>query len=798
VSGRITLSVVGWLALSLSASAAELPSAPEEPLVQATVIQKTYPLKPPGSEKVHPGEAKTYTADAIVLENEYIQATIVPALEARLPRVVFKKIGRDLFWASDVVGDGSMGGTFFPFPLRETGHVADASITWRTVQGPDGSVTVAMDRRFTPLAGSAPGDGAGFSTLRMATYVTLRPGSAVLEYVARLDNRLPMRHGFRLWNMARFPREAGATVLLPVGSVTDARLEQVKPWPVWDGVDHRRLGAGAVSVFGAEAQGDWTGVYYPAADANHLILKPRYTAPGARLHVMKAKSSIKDEPTRADRMIEIWNGSNPTFDHPGHYLQAFGAYVLPLRLTMVTGIGRIDWANDSVAMTYTAQANGATVRVVAFRSRPGCRVMVRARRETAQATGTLRPDRPLVVWLTKRAEPVLVTVVDAEDDELAEASLPHRPKPTPPEDLKVLEAERKPWNWMAMELVDWSRRGAPCLPDAAKALCANLATHDTESVLAAARVIMRTERPGSARWQSVRNRLDFLVGRKPDHAYAQAYLGMMLSLEARGRPTPAAARHFSKAERLPAGRYLAALAALAAGKMTQAMSQLSKCASETPPVAMGLGRLAIAGNERLHPAALPGGQWPTRTQPDATGYRGTGTPARPRPCSGRSRGPVGRRLCEGRPAGRGQGPPRRRRPPSGGRPDGQTRLRRPAARSPPGRVDRHSSPVTAGCGRYGDLPRIGPGSPICRCTRIIVQIRCRPVSITSRDEVMCLLGVPKGTRRAGRTLGWPTTCAHPSPGCEPISSSPATCRLSRTWPSGFRRSGRPSASRCWR
>ena len=236
------------------------------------------------------------------------------------------------------------------------------------------------------------------------------------------------------------------------------------------------------------------------------------------------------------------------------------------------------------------------MRVGAFQPWPRCRVMVRTRKETSQAAGTLRPDRPLIVRLEQRAEPVLVTVVNQEDDELAEVSLPHRSQPTPPENFAAIQKEMKPWNWMAMELADWSRRGAPRLPDAAKTLCQNLATHDVESVLAAARVVMRTERPGSSRWQSVRSRLDFLVGRKPDQAYAQAYLGMMLALEARGRPTPAAARHFNEAERLPAGRYLMALEALSAGKITKAVSHLKRCASETPPVAMGLGKHAIAGN----------------------------------------------------------------------------------------------------------------------------------------------------------------------------------------------------------
>ncbi|HUU11960.1 MAG TPA: DUF5107 domain-containing protein [Phycisphaerae bacterium] len=600
---RVTVGALGWLALGLAPAAAAT-APPEKPAVQFQVVRKAYVQKPVPGETVDPDKPKTVTTDAVILENEYIQATVLPHMEARLVRVVFKKTGRDLFWVNDVVEPWSMGGTFFPFPLRESGGARDPAACWRVVRAADGSVTVAVDRRF------ASAGGASFSALRMAVHVTLRPGSAALEYVARLDNPLPLRQGFRLWNMAQFPRQSGAAVLFPVGSVTDAAVQKSMLWPVWEEIDHSRLGSWQASVFAIDPQGDWAGVYYAQADANHLVLKPRYTAPGARLHVLPPKASLKDEPTRADQTIEIWNGSNPAPAHPGHYLQAFGTYILPMRLAMVSGIGPIAWANDRVAVAYERTGGGATVRVVSFEPQPRCHVMVRTSQETAQATGTLRPDQPIVVKLEHRAEPALVTVVSGEDSELAEVSLPRRPKPTPPETLKTLRGAMDPWNWVAMELWDWAA-GAPNLADAAKTLTGSATTHDVQAALAAARVLMRAERPGSARWQSVRNRLDFIAGADPKHRYVEAYLGMMLALEAKGRPTPVASRHFAAADRLPAGHYLMALEALAAGKTLKAVSHLQRCASEAPPVAIGLGANAITGNERLHPAALPGGQWPT-------------------------------------------------------------------------------------------------------------------------------------------------------------------------------------------
>jgi len=608
----LRLSTISLAVLFAAVASAADPAEPSGPPVQVRIEKVNYSVRQtPGEssgQKTNPNLAgkTSYTTDAIILENEYVRAVVLPEFGARLPRVFFKGPGRDLFQVNDVLQDGppwSMGGMQCSFPFYEGGRHMDEGAGWRIVTGGDGSATVAMDMRFSQYAGEVHRYGR-FSCLRQAISVTLRPGTSLLEYTSRIDNPLPVRHGFRLWNIARLPREAGARVLLPVGAVTDDGAAAMRPWPTWDDTDHSVLDSWTTSSFAIDMQGEWTGVYYPGADANHLILAPRYTALGARLYVSGNGAG------RSGNAVEIWTGSNQLAEHPGHFLQPFGTYVMPLRLAMVTGIGRLDWANGSVAVSYEHEDAGASIRIASFQTLPNCTVMARTKADTVRVMGTIRPGRPLTVELKKRSEPVLLTVVQGEDAEVAEVSLPWRPQPAAPDTLPTIQREMRPWGPLAMEISDWPHDRAANLADAAKALTEGLAPAKTDAIFQAAGVVLRAEPPGSPRWQTVRGLLEGLSSRGAKNPHAEALLGMMLLAETGGRPSTESARRLAKAEKLPGAAYLLALDAIAANNPGRANALLMKAAEAAPPIAMGDGDSSLPGGERLHPAALAGGEWP--------------------------------------------------------------------------------------------------------------------------------------------------------------------------------------------
>ncbi len=617
---RWTLPVVLGLVLAAPGARAAAPAA-APPGVTVRIQQVEYAVSPAAKDaryaylKQNPNLAgkDKYVTEAVVLENEHLTAVVVPEFGARLPRVTFKKAKRDLFWTSDVLEDRppwSIGGSCFSFPQAEYGRHLDEPAGYRIVKGPDGSVTVAMDMRFRQYAGEVQRYGRA-SALRQATFVTVRPGAAWVEYTARVDNPLPVRCGFRLWNVVHFPRRPGARVLLAADGVTADGAPAMVPWPAWDGVDHSVLGDWGASCAAVDAQGDWAGVYYGDADANHLVIKSRYTAPGVRLCATTVKADPKAPRDRRDGMVEIWSGSAPLLEHPGHYLPPFGAYTMPLRLAMVSGIGRIDWTDGTVALAYEAREGdeGATVRVVAFEVHPRVKVVARTRDETVEAKGALGPDAPLAVRLAKRAEPVQVTVSE-DDAEIAKVALPWRPERTAPEAFAALKAQAAARDALAAELADWCCEDGRGLPAAAALLTKDLAAARPDQAAQAARILLRTEAPGSPAWRAGRGVLEGVVRRKPPGPHPYIYLAMMMTLDAAGRPTSEAAEQIEALGKFPGARYLAALRCLGTENPAGALTHLKAAIAQAPNVAMGLEGEGTAGNEYLHPAATLGGEWP--------------------------------------------------------------------------------------------------------------------------------------------------------------------------------------------
>jgi hypothetical protein len=628
---RLALATVGlaFLATLLAAPAAAGPAAPPTDAapaedaaarVEARIEQMTYPVNQKAMTgryeylKPNPRLAgkKTYTTTAVVLENEYIRAVVLPEFGGRLPRVTFKKPKRDLLWVHDVLEDNlpwSMGGARFTFPFYEHGRHLDETAGWRIIRHGGGGVTVAMDLRFTQYTGADELKRYGrFSTLRQAVFVSLRPGESFIEYTARIDSRLPLRHGFRSWAVTHWDRVAGATVLLPLGGATGHGAPSLQAWPeFWPGRGYPVLGDWGTSIFSVDTQGDWAGVYYPGADANHLVLKDRFTVPGTKLYCNRLRD---DKHGRWDEMIEIWEGSNHVFEHPGHYLPPFGNYTMPLRLAMVTGVGRLEWTNTDVAVGLEVGPEVSTIRVLGYRTVPRVRVVARTRDgQSLEATGTLSPDEPLAVEVPEGGLPVRLMVLGADGRPLAGVRVPWRPEPTPEDKFLAVQREMKPWTPLAMELSDWPREHAPNVANAAQTLVKALPGAGPETVVQAARLVLRTREPGSSGWRLVAARLDNLVRREPENQYANLYLAMMRTVENRGTVPPSAVPLLEAAPRLPAARYFLGLKEIADGNLAGAVDRLAGAVAETPQVTLGLGKVGLPGNERLHPAAQVGGEW---------------------------------------------------------------------------------------------------------------------------------------------------------------------------------------------
>ena len=604
--------------LPAATAAAEVPApaaSKAPPAVTARVV--TPGRRPDGQTDGPDGQAASPDA-VVVLENACLRVTVVPALGGCITQVHDKRAGRDLLAGGGT--DGAGGGAAFRFPRPDAAPPpAGDGICWRLVRADDGSATVAVDRRFRHLAGPRA---AHFSPLRMGVLVTLRPDSPVLEVTGRVDNPLPLRQGFRLWYAARLPVPPGAGVLLPAGSVADADLATVQPWPGTGPVPLEEARARGDDLWAAGAAGGWVGVYDPRSDANHLLVYPRYGAQGLAVHFPEGGLVRRREGARSAEgarrrlapppgTLEAAVGSNTSAGHPGHYLAPFGAYGMPVRLTMVRGIGPVVWADERMAVGLWRSETSTGFQVTGLGPAQRVRLVLRADGQRAEVEGRLAPERPMAIMLRGRHETVRLTVLDAEGDELADVRLPLRPEPVAGEDLVALRAPMDPWDWLAMELSGWQPPpGRVGLAAAAAEQADDAATASVDGLLTAARLLMLTGRPGNRSWQSVRSRLAFRADRGEREATAHAYVAMMLTLEAGGRPTDEAARHDAKGCPVLGALYVGALRALAGGDMMRGLRHLRQITEQAPPIAMGLGDRALPGGDRLHPSALPGGQWP--------------------------------------------------------------------------------------------------------------------------------------------------------------------------------------------
>jgi len=645
-AARVLVTAAAFSTLSLwAAEAGGPPAAVVTPAVRARVVSMAF--RDPG--RAGADADGLWTTEAVILENAWLSATVVPALGGRVVRLVHRPSGRDL-----LAGRETAAGTVVRFPAPWSDPPEDAGVAWRLVRDPGGAVTVATDRRFTQFTGRRRGL---FSPMRLGVRVTLRPGEAALEVTSRVDNPLPLRCGFRLWQRVLLPAGgeraglagAAAMLLLPTGAVVDVP-GRARPWPGAAPVPVRLLGPSPAFALGTV--GDWAGVYDPSADLAILVIRPRFTAPGVMVRSVSLPGEGAD--ASAAEAVEVAVGSSRCWTDPGHYLQPFGAWEMTVRLTAVEGLGPVAWADGRVVVGMTVGKAATTLRLVGLEPVGPARVTVEGGGRRAEVRGVLGPDRRLEVTLSGRCPSVRLTVLDAEDDEVVDATVPPPPEPLrlarageasggagtePPAPGSRLAAGEgapdgvEPSRWPGTELLGWQPvraaglvgsgpvkmapaggsadpAGRPGLALALDEMAVADATVPVQRLLAASRLLLLASGPTDPRWAAVRGRLAFRAARSPHRATANGYLALMRLAEAGGRPTPLALAHAGAAERTLAGAYVAALGALAKGDMMGGLRHLGRLTEQAPPIAMGLGSRRLPDNGRLHPAALLGGHWP--------------------------------------------------------------------------------------------------------------------------------------------------------------------------------------------
>ncbi len=524
--------------------------------VQVRVEPRTYPVQAnarsnwPVVPKLQGKDA--YTTQAVVLENEYLRAVVLPEFAGRLVEVKFKPRNLDLFWRNDKLldrGPGRMGGGHWSFPFWEHCRHFDETAGYTIVRHAGGGATLAMDMRFDEFLKPEETRRYGRATnLRLVQTVRMEPGTAALTWSARVENSLPIRYGFKLWWLLRQDAKAGIGVLMPAAAVVGHGAPKLI---AWDPNTVIRTGQ-QDSLFAIGIRHDFAGWYLPDVDMNVLRLQDHRTAPGAKQVIYQPNEG---------GYIEMWGGNHEVFEECGRILPAFGAYENKLTILPAVGIGKAEYANEHAAVGAIRGAGGWTVKLAPVRALVDARLTLGAGDVSSTLAFSAGPDKPFTATIRAACAKVGVKLLDAAGAVLVDTVLPIDVGPMPDAAFPAVQARvratmpgGKGLYGEATDLV--SEHGGSLLKAAEVNRELLGASDDPQALLDAARQLMRVKKDSP----DVLAGLDKVLAKRGDDPHANLYKAIWL-MEA-GKAADAAAC-LDKAKDLPGGLYLLALAAVA-------------------------------------------------------------------------------------------------------------------------------------------------------------------------------------------------------------------------------------------
>lgn len=404
------------------------------------------------------------TVEVIKVKNGLVEAWICPGFAGRLLRVKDLKTGIDYFNWQDRFQDylpWHTGGVKSSFPFFEHGTFLRQPAGHRVVRNADGSVTVAMDQRYSHHIQKADRERYGrYSDEALNILVTVYPGSTAVEWRQRKENLNPTPRSERCWNVVFFPQErftkqgfktkrvrdpeTGKKVKKQIpAEVADMKkmrehIEFIYPVPFvgdhgptlvhtaphhthWTENGPAEHANWNVSYFALYAPHGFSGAWYPKQKVNRLRINSpdRDKGPGLKLY-----SAYWPD------FMELWGGQGIVFEAPSPARAGYVPVDFSHWFWITQGMDRVDFANRDVAVA----VNEGVFELMASRE---------ANARVSDKTGKVVAEGPVGPYtiLSGRYQGTLKVLLDGKL--VLEQALPLE-MPVPSRDLVYLAEKNNP------------------------------------------------------------------------------------------------------------------------------------------------------------------------------------------------------------------------------------------------------------------------------------------------------------------------------------------------------------------
>jgi uncharacterized repeat protein (TIGR01451 family) len=267
---------------------------------------------------------------ALVVENPYLQLTLLPELGGRLYGVTIKATGEELLYQNPVIKPThwgpteqgwwlAVGGIEWCLPVDEHGYEWGVPWTYLVTNTSEGATVALWDSEAD-------------DRVRARIEVFLPADRASFEITPHLENPTATPVSFKFWDNAMLAPGAANTVgpqlrfVLPIDQVTvHSRGDDDLPspgramsWPVFDGTDYSRLGNWNqwLGFFARpQAAEDWAGVYAEGIRRGVARVFPHEVAVGVKGFGFGWTSPIDPGNWTDDgsTYVELHGGPSPTF-----------------------------------------------------------------------------------------------------------------------------------------------------------------------------------------------------------------------------------------------------------------------------------------------------------------------------------------------------------------------------------------------------------------------------------------------------------------------------------------------------